>query len=298
MQVRKKFNKSVCLASFKPAIKEVVRDLAFVYMDGFINSTIFKDYKETVLGGLTTTPKLTLREKESTHKLRKILGNKDVQVSPSLRAMLGDQPKHIKEYKLRKIFGEPVEIEKVKRSRGGSDLEDQYDSDDSLLSQPKRRNRRLHVFFGDNFEVEDILFSERIRPATPDGADAEHHEIPQQPTHVKSFRLARFFGSRPPTANTGVDEADSSEDENCLTSHSKTHRLIRFFGERMDPEKESAAVSFAEQPDNVKGCTLKKIFGESAAHALSFDSRSSTWPLGRNTKSRAKLEKFFGPFQG
>jgi hypothetical protein len=88
----------------------------------------------------------------------------------------------------------------------------------------------------------------------------------------------------------------------------------------MDPVKEANSVTFAAQPEHVKACTLKKIFGESAAHTINFGTLMSffypfiqflftlinldvepcggTWPRARSQKSRAKLERFFGPFEG
>ena len=92
----------------------------------------------------------------------------------------------------------------------------------------------------------------------------------------------------------------------------------------MDPSKEAHAVAFASQPEHVKACTLKKIFGESAAHTINFGTSPTprfssctllvffsfysllkidaepcggTWPKAKSQKSRAKLQKFFGPFE-
>jgi len=136
-------------------------------------------------------------------------------------------------------------------------------------------------FFGDYFEIDDILFSERIR--AQDNSTAVQ-ECQKQPIHVNTYRLARFFGTTPPTKN------EQGEYDATLSRHSKTGHLNRFFGERMDPEKEATTVTFAAQPLHVKAYKLKQIFGESAAHTISF---GGTWP-----KSRAKLEKIFGPFEG
>lgn len=225
--------------------------------------------------------------------------------------LLGDQPKHIKEYKLSKLFGERVGVEKV-------GLLEENEDDEPNETQAKRRDRRLHIFFGDNFEVEETLFNERIQAPR---FTSTAKEFPKQPDHVNTFRLTRFFGERPPTVEDlfqvdGEGSGSDSDDElkenidepKRLKSkslvepkrlHSKSQHLMRFFGERMDPAKEANSVAFAAQPENVKACTLKKIFGESAAHTINFDGPSGgTWPRVKSPKSRAKLEKFFGPFEG
>jgi hypothetical protein len=46
----------------------------------------------------------------------------------------------------------------------------------------------------------------------------------------------------------------------------------------MDPVKEAHSVAFAYQPDHVKSCTLKKFFGESAAHTINFGTFPSFFP--------------------
>jgi hypothetical protein len=153
-QVRRNIHKDLTLAAFKPAIKVVVRDLAFVHMESFINSAIFKDFKDSADVDFNL-PRTTVQEKDSTLKLRKFFGDKFLHTGSSIK-LLGDQPKHIKEYKLSKLFGERVGVERVAL------LEDQH-NEEHMAAHTRRRDRRLHIFFGDHFQVEDTLFSERIQ---------------------------------------------------------------------------------------------------------------------------------------
>jgi len=274
-------------------------------MESFINSAIFKDFKDNALVDVdfNELPRTSIQEKDSTLKLRKFFGDKSLHTGSSIK-LLGDQPKHIKEYKLSKLFGERVGVEKV------SLLEDRQD-EEHMPAHMRRRDRRLHIFFGDHFQVEETLFSERIR--APKFA-AMSKEFPKQPEHVNPFRLTKFFGERPPTVedlfqfesdasgsdSDGGDPMELVDDVSVNKNiHSKSQHLMRFFGERMDPAKEANSVAFASQPEHVKACTLKKIFGESAAHTINFDGPAGgTWPRARSQKTRAKLEKFFGPFEG
>eukprot|EP00026_Physarum_polycephalum_P005575 Phypoly_transcript_05610.p1 GENE.Phypoly_transcript_05610~~Phypoly_transcript_05610.p1 ORF type:complete len:407 (+),score=51.94 Phypoly_transcript_05610:98-1318(+) len=305
-QVRRNIQRDLTLAAFKPAIKAVVRDLAFIYMEGFINSPIFRDFKETLVDvDFGHISKATVHEKDSTHKLRKFFGEKLLHTGSSFKLM-GDQPNHIKEYKLSKIFGERVGVEKTAL------LGEHRVDVDLVEAKMKRRDRRLHAFFGDNFEVEEELFSARVQVPT---TECCAKEFPKQPDHVNTFRLTKFFGERPPTNEAmfqfdfeesdcddgdGVSSANGEDIVVAKRMHSQSQHLMRFFGERMDPAKEAHSVAFAYQPDHVKPCTLKKIFGESAAHTINFevDPIGGTWPKAKSLKSRAKMEKFFGPFEG
>lgn len=317
-QVRRNIQKNVSLIAFKPAIKAVVRDLAFIYLDSFMSSEIFKDFKENVLVDFELTDVLqTTKERDSVMKLKRFFGDKLVPIKTTGKSV-GDQPQHIKEYKLSKIFGERVGVEKMALLEPEGDIEQVPE-----LSAAKRRDRKLHVFFGDYFEIEETLYSERVRSQSICTVDSYR----KQPNHVKSFRLARFFGQRPPSrkdlyaaskddhesssSSSGSEVETDFENENEIMDkreikkeglgmddeharHKKQH-LSRFFGERMDPEKEATSVSFANQPSNVKACTLMKIFGESAAQSIRFG--GDTYPPCRSSKSRTKLEKFFGPFE-
>lgn len=296
-QVRRNIQRDLTLSAFKPAIKAVVRDLAFIHMDSFINSAIFSEYKERLLAELdfSEISRTSPQEKDSTHKIRKFFGDKFVHTGSSFKS-LGDQPKHIKEYKLSKLFGERVGVEKSALLADRHEEEEEEHVDDA---QTKRRDRRLHMFFGDNFQVDETLFSARIQASRHPNTAIE---FPKQPMHVNNYRLTKFFGERPPTKEDLSDsESSGSESDEDVSKrmHSKTQHLIRFFGERMDPAKEANSVTFASQPRHVKSVTLKKFFGESASHTLNFDVPfGGTWPKARSQKSRAKLEKFFGPFEG
>jgi len=290
-QVRRNVERNVTMLAFKPAIKTVVRDLAFIYLDSFMNSAIFKDYKVNVLEQfrLNDVPQMAVKDKESSMKLKKFFGDKFVQSKAHATKNIGDQPNHIKEYKLNKIFGERVGIEKATLLTTEDIQEREY-----YKAAAKRRDRKLHVFFGNYFEVEDTMYSERVRARSV--SDAQEYR--NQPTHVKNFRLARFFGARPPEG--GCRDKSSVDDTEIAVARNKKQRLNRFFGERIDPEKEATSITFAVQPENVKGVTLKKFFGESASHTIKFGVASlgggNTWPACRTAKSRAKLEKIFGPY--
>jgi len=303
-QVRRSIQRDLTLAAFKPAIKVVVRDLAFIHMDGFINSAIFRDFKDTVGVDFSSISK-SIHDKDSTHKLRKFFGDTLLHTGSSFKLM-GDQPNHIREYKLSKIFGQRVGVERTAL------LGEHRVDADHMDVQMKRRDRRLHTFFGDNFEVEDELFSARVQVPNTESLATEFHK---QPEHVNTFRLTKFFGERPPTSEAPLyqfdfEESDSDDGDVAPANgedivvakrlHSQSQHLMRFFGERMDPAKEAHSVAFAYQPDHVKSCTLKKFFGESAAHTINFevDPSGGTWPKAKSQKSRAKLEKFFGPFEG
>lgn len=302
-QVRRNIQKDLTLSAFKPAIKVVVRELAFIHMDSFFNSAIFSDFRESVLAEVdfNALPSTSLQEKDSTNKLRKFFGDKFLHTGSSTK-LLGDQPKHIKEFKLSKMFGERVGVEKIALLE---ELEEE--AEEHMVGQMKRRDRRLHIFFGDNFEVEETLFAARVMAPQVEPSNKEFHK---QPEHVNTYRLAKFFGERPPPSidlfveneESGSDSDDgraSPTGEYALRMHSKAQHLMRFFGERMDLEKEATSVSFAAQPEHVKACTLKKIFGESAAHTINFDvENGGTWPKIKREKSRAKLAKFFGPYEG
>jgi len=151
---------------------------------------------------------------------------------------------------------------------------------DSDIQMTARRHRRLHLFFFENIECHDVVSCKRMK---------EQQQSAKQPPHVNTFRLARFFGQTPPTRNEQGDY-NIRRDAHLSSQNSRTWHLQRFFGENMDPEKEANTVSFATQPLNVSGFKLKKIFGESASHSISF--AGATWP-----KSRAKLEKILGPYE-
>lgn len=290
-KVRENVRANVNLVAFRPAIRMVVKDLAFVYFESFIQSAIFKDYKESVLapsGLLREDAPRSPREKQRVYKLRNFFGEKVLRDAPAWkRRSLEEQPDHIKEYKLSKKFGERVGVEKTSLLRSEQVEYDADDDDDEGSAEQElvaRRHRRLHVFFGDNFEVDDTLFSERMR--AQENAELSSGECQKQPEHVNKFRLARFFGQPLPSPQNNLGH----DVDGTLSRHSRTRHLHRFFGERMDPAKEARAIAFATQPSHVTSYKLKKIFGESAAHTINFS--GGTWPRS----SRAKLEKIFGPF--
>lgn len=275
-KVRENLQQHINVKAFHPAIRVVVRDLAFVHFESFTQSPTFKDYKEKS-SHASIIEQNTPQEKESTSKVSHFFVQKALRDKNEWRRKsLDQQPGHAKEYRTQRKFSVGSEKEKASLLDDADEIDVEERVDSSLVS---RRDRRLHVFFGDYFEIDDILFSERTQ-----AQDGTVQEYKKQPTHVNTYRLRKFFGTTPPTKN------EQGEYEAALAIHSKTAHLNRFFGERIDPEKEATSVAFAAQPINVRTYKLKKIFGESAAHTISF---GGTWP-----RSRAKLEKIFGPFDG
>jgi len=220
----------------------------------------------------------------------------------------------VKSFRLHKRFGERALIEHHESESGSGG-----ESPRSPRGTEWRRSRRLHVFFGDSFLVDEILYAEKVRAPGTTGDDNES-ALPKQPEHVNPHRLRRFFGERVPRDSTqrqgATEQSDAEvmdiEDDELETARSKSEgdtefiasrfaknqRISRFFGERMDPLKEAAYKMFADQPANVKSMKLKKIFGSSdVAAAVDRDELTADYeetdPM-KKAKRAHKLHKFFG----
>jgi len=295
--------------AFKPALLVVVKDLCFSdNLTSFTDSAIFQEFKSYLSSSNSEVFNLPAKERNFTLRLRKIFGEK---ISPQDAAHLRyrTQPRHVKSFKLNKRFGERVLVEHDEVKPTTIDNIQDEETLASLFTQSCpgfstewRRSRRLHVFFGDHFEIDDVLFSEKIRAPLEEVNNGnevdETKNITKQPDHVHPHRLNRFFGERVPrenTKNSGGSATGDSDDLSAEQHHmdtddkepdlkdeseideqppppsflssrsSKTQRIMRFFGERMDPIAEASHKSFADQPANVRPLKLKKIFGTPSA---------------------------------
>jgi len=167
-----------------------------------------------------------------------------------------------------------------------------------------RRSRRLHVFFGGSFPIDEVLYSEKIRPSSFSETSLLQHFHLRQPLHVHPHRLNRFFGERvkDKCVESPMDEREPNEEDSSISGPrvGRTQRIQRFFGERIDPNKEASAVSFANQPAHVKGHRLRKIFGTPPVHNEPIpeeegdkDEVDQQGP-SLETRRAHKLHKFFG----
>jgi len=299
--------------NFEPTIKLVIRDLAFVHFNGLWESEVFKHYRETMSSdGISNSKKH--REKA---RLQKFFGE-EVNDSDAKRLNYRAQPGHVKRYRLDRIFGEKPSIDYV------PDITDENEEEDEEIVRVRarramsavewRKSRRLHVFFGAPFPIEEVVYSEKVRSSSVIG-DFITRPLRRQPTHVHPHRLNRFFGERVKDRNDNSlesemvvsDEGDDQKLGYSNTCHGprypRTLRIQRFFGERMDPKKEASTVSFADQPPHVKGHRLRKIFGtppvSNTDMALDEDDMEDIENSNQNgpsleMKRAHKLRKFFG----
>lgn len=322
MEVRENVCKIVSSAAFKAAVYAVIKDLCFESLTNFTNSDLFQECKVFLRTPANTTEMLNLppKERDTAVRLRKFFGEQ-LQTKDAGRLSFRSQPRHVKSYRLNKRFGERVLLEHTESDTASSGGE----SPRSPRSVDWRRSRRLHVFFGDSFIVDEVLLSEKLRaPGSSVDEDSKSDTPKEQPDHVNPHRLNRFFGERVnvdiphrhgPVANdeTGAEDimdtgdmdatghaADSEAPDFINSRFAKNQRIIRFFGERMDPLKEAAYKMFAGQPANVTPLKLKKIFGTPDVAAAVDNNelpQSPDCPIDSPTKKakRAhKLHKFFG----
>jgi len=300
--------------------------LCYENLTKFTNSDLFQETKAYLRVAASTTEMLNLSPRERTKNVRlsKFFGEK-VTTKEIGRLSFRAQPRHVKTFRLNKRFGERVLVEHSETCPTCESGQASPRDKSARWSLPVewRRSRRLHVFFGKSFVVDDVLFSEKVRAPS----ECTHHStdeercFPKQPDNVHPHRLNRFFGERLPKnmqrdltdnddlsdeqMDIGDEEMDSLASEQYeeefpafLSSRfGKTQRIIRFFGERMDPTKEASYKSFVNQPTNVTSLKLKKIFGTpDAAAAIDLSDRTLAQESGtaKKAKRAQKLNKFFG----
>jgi len=297
--------------TFEPAIKVVVRDLAFSHFNGFWECEEFKHHRETRPGSIPNTRK----QREKAH-LAKFFGE-EIDESDAKRVAFRAQPGHVKRYRLDRIFGEKSAIDYVTDLNGPSMMaqdeeEETEGGSEAVRVRPRRaastvewkRCRRLHVFFGDSFPVDEVVYSEKVR-STSVIDEIITRKLRRQPIHVHPHRLNRFFGERVvPNENESVEEGDKQGSGHSTSRgprYPRTQRIQRFFGERMDPDKEASTVSFADQPPHVKSHRLRRIFGTPPVSNKDTFMEEDVMEVETNNQGRTpemkrahKLHRFFG----
>jgi hypothetical protein len=324
-KVRDNINKVGNASVFKSSLWAVIKELCFENLTNFTDSDTFQEFKNYLRVASATDEVLNLapKERNKTVRLRKFFGE-PLSPNDARRLSYRSQPSHVKTYRLNKRFGERVALE---HNEPVETAQASPRDKSTRWSLPEwRTSRRLQVFFGKSFVVEDVLFSERIRAPY----DYVHKLIfpedsfPTQPSNVHPHRLNRFFGERVQNNTSqrdttfdsddsisdqlelGDEELESFDTEDCARATNpsfissrlpQNQRIRRFFGERMDPNTEATYKTFAGQPANVTPLKLKKIFGTTeAAVAIAVTDSSNANPSGPTTITRRahKLHKFFG----
>ncbi|KYQ89159.1 engulfment and cell motility ELM family protein [Tieghemostelium lacteum] len=212
------------------------------------------------------------------------------------------QPSNVKSYKLKNFFGESAVIlnqndqSKDDTNNGtqevsnGQPVEEEEEDEDVHLPMTER-SHRLHVFFGEWFDTEQVEYNEKIRFSTsPEQTPPTSPTLGHQPEHTRLHKLNKFFGERVniPISKSkivgeggggGIFPMDDMDDSNAsapqLHHYNSTENQARspeearsdfkaqkLLGERLDIKKEKESLQFAPQPSHIREYKLHKLFGE------------------------------------
>jgi hypothetical protein len=179
------------------------------------------------------------------------------------------QPRHVKEYKMKKIFGEEIAIE----HRAG--IKKSMDDEDIRYMNQSQKHRRVGKFFGESLDV-----SQPSSLQEPFGLSRRVSRM-LQPEHVDVGKLNKFFG-RPTYIQKEKDDEQEGEDDSSAMERQqiqqqikKSRKLRNYFGEAQ-PVLDPNAKQFAPQPAHVKGYKLSKHFGCHVVIEHGTESKSNT----------------------
>lgn len=125
-------------------------------------------------------------------KVGKIFG--DDMVIDVEHPQFAPQPRHIRYFKLKKLFGQDIALE---YAESPSDTLI-YSEENSDFIKEKRnidKSRRVQKFFGQKFDVNEAIYNARMNHE-----DNSNNDVPSvfiQPSYINIIKLHRFFGMRP-----------------------------------------------------------------------------------------------------
>ncbi len=194
---------------------------------------------------------------QGSSKAQKVLGD-DVDVAQASHIVaLADQPSHVRSYKVNWLLGERV-LTQSEDSVVPEKEEDEFDKE----KDERERRHRLHKKFGQRFDVDEVLYSEKMRlPLEEIERRAREKVDPEtQPGNIRKDKINRFFGER---ITLDMDEKETGEGSSkYATEPQRLFKVKKLLGENIDVKAASESVSLAEQPSHIKSGKVNSLFGE------------------------------------
>eukprot|EP01119_Soliformovum_irregulare_P011102 TRINITY_DN2758_c1_g1_i1.p1 TRINITY_DN2758_c1_g1~~TRINITY_DN2758_c1_g1_i1.p1 ORF type:complete len:936 (-),score=248.64 TRINITY_DN2758_c1_g1_i1:31-2838(-) len=167
----------------------------------------------------------------------------------------------------------------------------------------KKRTRKLQSFFGENIDVEDTEFWEKIRQAQADVAKAP--AIAPQPKNVKIGKLSRFFGQRPELSRHSKKDFDEIsvesfdlEEEPVMRKKRSDFKAKKFLGENFEMSEDSTFnLKFQDEMDSLDSRPLRKTQPRTISSTRDYRRKGLEYQVSTDSvdsQSSAKLEQFFG----